>query len=153
MDKKQRNFRLTDCEYELVKQFIRDGFKQFPEQTNAKYSPQESEFIDKAIMWYRAQTMLKRVGAIQVIPNPFAQCYTNAIQNDSNSRELKQNEFRLSRNCIFPDEILKDYTEYQQYEWVFDRARQKLMDEHPDGICTYDDIRTMIDKYIKQVDN
>ena len=153
MDKKQRNFRLNDCEYELVKQFIRDGFKQSPEQANAKYSPQESEFIDKAIMWYRAQTMLKQVGAIPVIPNPFAQCYTNAIQNDSNNRELKQNEFRLSRNCIFPDEILQDYTEYQQYEWVFANARQKLIEEHPDGICTYDDIRAMIDKYIKQVDN
>lgn len=153
MDKKQRNFRLTDGEYELVKQFIRAGFKQFAGGVDTEYSPDESEFITKALMWYRAQTMLKKVGAIQVIPNPFAQCYTNAIQNDSSNRELKQNEFRLTRNCIFPDEILQDYTEYQQYEWVFARARQKLMDEHPDGICTYDDIRTMIDKYIKQVDN
>ena len=113
----------------------------------------ESEFINKALKWYRAQAVLKEIGAIPVIPNPFAQCYTNAIQNDSNNRELKQNEFRLSRNCIFPDEILQDYTEYQQYEWVFARARQKLIEEHPDGICTYDDIRAMIDKYIKQVDN
>ena len=113
----------------------------------------ESEFVNKALKWYRAQVALKEIGAIQVIPNPFAQCYTNAIQNDSNNRELKKNEFRLSRNCIFPDEILQDYTEYQQYEWVFARARQKLIEEHPDGICTYDDIRAMIDKYIKQVDN
>ena len=153
MDKKQRNFRLTDGEYELVKQFIRDGFKQFTVGVAAEYSPEESEFINKALMWYRAQAVLKEIGAIQVIPNPFAQCYTNAIQNDSNNRELKQNEFRLSRNCIFPDEILQDYTEYQQYEWVFANARQKLIEEHPDGICTYDDIRAMIDKYIKQVDN
>ena len=154
MDKKQRNFRLTDGEYELVKQFIRDGFKQITGDVDTEYSPEESEFINKALMWYRAQSMLKKVGAIQVIPNPFAQCYTGAIQNDSNNnRELKQNEFRLSRNCIFPDEILQDYTEYQQYEWVFANARQKLMDEHPDGICTYDDIRAMIDNYIKQVDN
>ena len=155
MDKKQRNFRLTDGEYELVKQFIRDGFSaSTPKTDESAYSPQETEFINKAIMWYRAQNMLKKVGAIQVIPNPFAQCYTGAIQNDSNNnRELKQNEFRLSRTCIFPDEILQDYAEYQQYEWVFARARQKLIDEHPDGICTYDDIRAMIDKYIKQVEN
>lgn len=150
MDKKQRNFRLTDNEYELVKQFIRDGFTV---NVGTEYSPEESEFINKALMWYRAQSMLKKVGAIQVIPNPFAQCYTNAIQNDSNNRELEQNEFRLTRNCIFPDEILQDYTEYQQYEWVFARARQKLIEEHPDGICTYDDIRAMIDTYVKQVEN
>ncbi len=114
----------------------------------------ESEFINKALKWYRAQAVLKEIGAIQVIPNPFVFCNTNVTQNDSNNnRELKQNEFRLSRICIFPDEILQDYTEYQQYEWVFDRARQKLIDEHPDGICTYDDIRAMIDKYVKQVEN
>lgn len=147
MDKKPRSLRLTDEQYDAVRKFIKTSAP-----LDKVYSSEEKAFIDVAIKWYRAQSLLKEIGVINVIPNPFVQQQFTNNQNDAD-RELKQNEFRLSRTCIFPDEILQDYTEYQQYEWVFACARQKLIDEHPDGICTYDDIRAMIDKYIKQVEN
>lgn len=148
MDKKPRSLRLTDEQYNAVRKFIKTGAS-----LEKGYSSEEKAFIDIAIKWYRAQSLLKEIGVINVIPNPFIQGQVKNDNQNNGDRELKQNEFMLSRNCVFPDEILQDYTEYQQYEWVFARARQKLMDEHPDGICTYDDIRAMIDKYIKQVDN
>lgn len=147
MDKKPRSLRLTDEQYNAVRKFIKTSAS-----LDKVYSSEEQVFIDVAIKWYRAQSLLKEIGVINVIPNLFVQQQFTNNQNNAD-RELKQNEFRLSRTCVFPDEILQDYTEYQQYEWVFARARQKLIDEHPDGICTYDDIRAMLDKFAKQVEN
>lgn len=67
MEKKQRIFRITDQEHEALKAFL-DKIRNKRAETK---DSEEQDFLNKALMWFRAQSMLVEIGSISCVPNIF----------------------------------------------------------------------------------
>lgn len=116
---------------------------------------EEQTFINTALKWFRAQRTLVELGSISVVPNPFAATRptTNAEPASESGQDptkrMESVEACESKVYSLFQQIAKQYNQYQQYPWVFQRAWNKIRDIHaPSGV----DICCAIEEQISCID-
>lgn len=136
MEKKQRIFRITDQEHDALKAFL-DKIRHKKEEHK---DSEAQEFLDKALVWFNSMKGLVAVGAIDNIPNPFKsqpaaepqtrQMFINDAADKTPGFGVSVNQFlsnvgtpqNISNTRQIFQQIAKQYSEYQQYPWVFSNA-------------------------------
>lgn len=116
---------------------------------------EEQAFINTALKWFRAQRTLVDLGSISVVPNPFAATQpTPKAEPASESGQDPTKGMNPFEACepkvhnLF-QQIAKQYSTYQQYPWVFQRAWDKIRAmQSPTG----EDICCAIEEQISCID-